>query len=252
MSTAELVISGVTKRFGDFTAVSNVSLEIETGSIHSVIGPNGAGKTTLFNCLSGEVIPEQGQILLRGRDITRLPSHRRVAAGVARSFQITSLFPELSVETNLKIAARGRHSARAINFWSQESNDDEACRTAARVMDRLAISGLAKARVCELSHGQQRALEVAMALALQPRVILLDEPTSGMGVDDLPAMRKLVRSLGGDHTVVLVEHNMDIVMGISDTISVMAQGSLLCNGTPREVQADPRVRDVYLGEDQDA
>lgn len=250
--TTLLSIAGLTKRYGAFTAVDDVHLEVAEGSIHSIIGPNGAGKTSLFNCLSGEIVPDEGRITVGGRDITRAPSNRRVRAGIARSFQITSLFPELTVRENLRIAAQGLRASRAIDFWSPVDLDDASSRTAAEVIERLNLERLAGTTMSQLSHGQQRTLEVGMALAQKPHLILLDEPTSGMGVDDISAMRALVDSLRGSHTVVLVEHNMDIVMGISDLITVMSQGRVLCTGSPAQVQADPRVRAVYLGEAEGA
>jgi len=188
-----------------------------------------------------------GTIVFDGHDVTREADFQRVQRGIARSFQVTSLFPSLSVRENLRLAALGTTPRRAMHGWRLPQGDLACTDTVDRVLDRLELPRLADTPAAALSHGQQRRLEVGMALAANPRAIFLDEPTSGMGVDDLPAMKALIRGLAQDHTVVLIEHNMDIVMDISDTITVMQQGKVLMEGTPDAVRADPRVRAAYLG-----
>lgn len=234
--------------YGAFKAVDGVNLKIRPGTIHTVIGPNGAGKTSLFHCLTGERRPTRGRILLEGQDITRKPAYGRVALGMARSFQITSLFQELSVQENLRLAAQGVDGWRALNFWQRLNARKQHIQTANDILERLGLSGRADIPAGELSHGQQRILEVGMAICARPRLLLLDEPTSGMGIDDIPSMTQLIGELGKDHSILLIEHNMSIVMSISDTITVMNRGQVLVEGPPDTVRQDQRVRDAYLGE----
>lgn len=234
--------------YGKFIALFGVNLKVREGSIHSIIGPNGAGKTTLFHCLTGNRVPASGQVEFCGDDVTRLPSHRRIAIGMSRSFQITSLFQNLSVRENLRLAAQGRHMLRALNFWGTIESLEEPLEISNNLLDRLGLSARADVIAGELSHGQQRILEVGMGMAAKPKMLLLDEPTSGMGIDDVPAMTNLIQELGRDHTILLIEHNMDIVMSISETITVMHQGQILVEGPPELIQEDERVRTAYLGE----
>ena len=237
----------VTKRYGKFTAVNNISLDIMPGTVHSVIGPNGAGKTTLFHTLTGTTPITEGNILVEGEEVGHLPGYKRVKKGLARSFQVTSLFPNLTVWENLRLAAQGRYPAQALNPWKHAEHLRAACELADKLVVRLALQGVAQRVTAELSHGQQRRLEVGMAMAGQPKVIFLDEPTSGMGIDDIGDMKRLIHSLREDYTVVLIEHNMDIVMDISDNITVMQQGQILAQGKPAEIRSDERVRRAYLG-----
>lgn len=246
-TTPILQATGIVKQYGKFTALGGVDLRVMPGTVHSVIGPNGAGKTTLFHMLTGTRMTTSGTIVFDGHDVTREADYQRVQRGIARSFQVTSLFPSLSVRENLRLAALGTTPRRAMHGWRLPQGDLACTDTVDRVLDRLELPRLADTPAAALSHGQQRRLEVGMALAANPRAIFLDEPTSGMGVDDLPAMKALIRGLAQDHTVVLIEHNMDIVMDISDTITVMQQGKVLMEGTPDAVRLDPRVRAAYLG-----
>jgi branched-chain amino acid transport system ATP-binding protein len=237
----------VVKRYGKFTAVNGITLNVLPGTIHSVIGPNGAGKTTLFHTLTGTVPITSGKILLAGEDISHLPDFKRVLKGVARSFQVTSLFLNLSVHENLRLAAQGRRPADAFKLWRSAESLQAAGALVEGLLARLNLESVTDRLAGELSHGQQRRLEVGMAMAGQPQIIFLDEPTSGMGIDDIADMKRLIYSLRTDHAVVLIEHNMDIVMDISDTISVMQLGELLVEGKPDAIRADERVRRAYLG-----
>jgi branched-chain amino acid transport system ATP-binding protein len=237
----------IVKRYGRFTAVNGVSISVLPHTVHSVIGPNGAGKTTLFHALTGTVPLTSGQILVDGVDISVLPGFKRVGRGLARSFQVTSLFPNLTVLENLRLAAQGVDAVQAFRPWRRPESFKAACETAECLAERLNLTLVRFRTAGELSHGQQRRLEVGMALAPRPKVIFLDEPTSGMGVDDIGDMKQLIFSLRNDFTVVLIEHNMDIVMDISDTITVMQLGQVLVEGAPDAVRCDARVRSAYLG-----
>jgi branched-chain amino acid transport system ATP-binding protein len=243
-----LETSGLELAYGAFKAVDGVDLKIRRGTIHTIIGPNGAGKTTTFHCLTGERRPTAGRILFDGIDVTRKPSQDRVGLGMSRSFQITSLFQTLSVRENLRLAAQGRDGAKALAFWRPVGARPDHLKVADEIIDRLQLGARAHIAAGELSHGQQRVLEVGMAMAARPKLLLLDEPTSGMGIDDIPVMTKLIGELGRDYTVMLIEHNMGIVMSISDTITVMHQGKVLVEGDPGTVRNDARVRAAYLGE----
>jgi branched-chain amino acid transport system ATP-binding protein len=242
-----LVAADVVKRYGKFQALSGVSISIQPNTIHSVIGPNGAGKTTLFHTLTGTVLPTSGSIVLKGREVARMADYERVQLGMARSFQVTSLFPRLTVRENLRLAAQGVQPRKALAFWSKALLSGVHDDLIESILHRLDLGAVIDKTSSQLSHGQQRRLEVGMALAAQPQIIFLDEPTSGMGIDDIDAMKAIIHGLRKDLTVVLIEHNMGIVMDISDTITVMQLGKMLVEGTPQEVKGDARVRQAYLG-----
>jgi branched-chain amino acid transport system ATP-binding protein len=247
MSGAKLLARDVRKRFGDFVALRGVSFAIEPRGIHAFIGPNGAGKTTLFNCLTGTVLPSAGRVLFDGRDVTRLPPHRRARLGIARSFQVTNLFPSVSVFESLRLAAQGQLGLAAFDFLRPKERLRRALEVAEAVLQRLSLQPWRDVRAGELSHGQQRILEIGLALAGEPSTLLLDEPMAGMGVDDIETMKRLLVDLGREHTIILIEHNMNVVLDVSRTISVMHQGTILAEGSPDTIRRHPEVRAAYLG-----
>lgn len=238
---------GIEKYYDKFAALGGVDLKVRANTVHSVIGPNGAGKTTLFHMLTGTKRVSGGRIVFDGHDVTHEPDHRRVQRGMARSFQVTSLFLSLPVRENLRLAAQGIAPAKALNCWHEPVGPRACADTVERVLAKLGLESHAHTPAGNLSHGQQRRLEVGMAIAAHPMAIFLDEPTSGMGIDDLDEMKRLIQSLREEHTVVLIEHNMDIVMDISDTVTVMQQGRVLAEGLPHDIRSDDRVRAAYLG-----
>jgi branched-chain amino acid transport system ATP-binding protein len=243
-----LEVRQVSKSFGSLAAVRDVSLAVEKGELRAVIGPNGAGKTTFFNLIGGFFPPTAGTIVFDGIDITSTPVHRRVLLGMARTFQITEIFPELSVAENVRIGAEVAAGYR-LRPWLGRA---EAAALRARVDEVLELTGLAaKAErlVGELAHGDQRAAEIAMALALKPRLLLLDEPTAGMGDQETYEITQLVQRLhrNGNLTIVLIEHDMRVVFHLADRITVLDQGRLLAEGSPREIAADEAVQAAYLG-----
>ncbi len=247
MNAPILQAADIVKRYGKFQALSGVSLRVDANTVHSVIGPNGAGKTTLFHSLTGTVPITSGAIILNGVDVGHLPGHKRVQLGMARSFQVTSLFPSLTVGENLRLAAQGIQPRQALRFWALPRPEKPQTEIIESILSRLGLEHCIDKASSELSHGQQRRLEVGMALAARPKIIFLDEPTSGMGIDDIDAMKAIIHGLRHDLTVVLIEHNMGIVMDISDTITVMQLGKVLVEGTPAAVKSDPRVKQAYLG-----
>lgn len=247
MSTPILQAENIVKRYGKFQALSGVALRVQANTVHSVIGPNGAGKTTLFHSLTGTVPITSGSIVLHGLDVSHLPDHKRVQLGMARSFQVTSLFSSLTVGENLRLAAQGIQPGHALRFWALPRPEPAQTEVMESILSRLGLAHCANKLSSELSHGQQRRLEVGMALAARPKIIFLDEPTSGMGIDDIDAMKAIIHGLRQDLTVVLIEHNMGIVMDISDTITVMQLGKVLVEGPPAAVKSDARVKQAYLG-----
>ena len=243
-----LDIRNLTKSFGSLVAVDDLSLAVEAGVFHAIIGPNGAGKTTVFNLISGLFRPTGGSIVFSGADVTSLMPERRVALGMARTFQITEICPELPVRMNLLIGAEVAAGFR-LRPWLSRS---EAAAAAARVDELAAMVGLADKMdrlVGELSHGDQRAVEIGMALALRPRLLLLDEPTAGMGDQETEAIAELMQGLRRTHgmTIVLIEHDMQIVFQLADRITVLDRGAELASGTPAEIAANEAVQVAYLG-----
>jgi branched-chain amino acid transport system ATP-binding protein len=243
-----LAIENVSRRFGSLVAVSNVSMTVETGELRAVIGPNGAGKTTFFNLISGFLSPSEGRILFDGEDITKLLPARRVWRGIARTFQITEVFPELSVRENLRIAVETAAGFRLRPWLSRAAAAETGARVAA-LAEMGGLAGKADRLVGELSHGDQRAAEILMALALRPRLLLLDEPTAGMGDQETYDITRLIRRLHRDQklTIVLIEHDMRVVFHLADRITVLAEGTMLAEGTPPEIAANEAVQAAYLG-----
>ena len=243
-----LQVQNVSRHFGSLIAVNGVSLNVEPGELRAVIGPNGAGKTTFFNLISGFFPPTSGKILLDGQDITSLPPHRRVARGMARTFQITEIFPELSVRENLQIPVEVASGYHLRPFLSSKASQA----VAARVVELMEMGGLAAKAdrlVGELPHGDQRATEIMMSLALKPRLLLLDEPTAGMGDQETYDITRLIRGLHKDQklAIVLIEHDMRVIFHLADRIMVLMEGAVLAEGTPPEIAADERVQAAYLG-----
>ena len=238
---------GLTKSFGALTAVNGVTLEVEEGSLHSVIGPNGAGKTTFFNLLTGQLAPTSGRIVFDGRDIAGTPPHAVAHLGIARSFQRTSIVPTLSILDNVWLAAFARHDSWRGLAWRRADRYPALTDKALAALKDVGLDAKATRPAREISHGEQRQLELAIALAASPRLLLLDEPAAGLSPDETQKMVTLVRQLKGRYTIVLIEHKIDVVMSMSDRISVMHFGSVIAEGPPREIQRNAEVRRAYLG-----
>ncbi len=236
------------KAFGGLVAVADVDVQIRAHTLHAIIGPNGAGKTTLFNLLSGTISPTQGQVYFKGRDITHLPPHRIAHLGIGRSFQITNIFPNLSVLENVRLAAQamGRDSFRLLAPASRFRQYEDKAR---HVLAEVGLAGREPMPARTLAHGDKRKLELGIMLASDPEVLLLDEPTAGMSSEQVPALLAIIHNImaAGDKTVVLVEHRMDMVMSISDRITVMHLGEVLAEGTPNEIASNEMVQKAYLG-----
>lgn len=240
---------GVAKHFGGLHAVDGVDLQVAEGAIHSIIGPNGAGKTTLFNLISGYLKPTTGQVFFRGREITKLPLHRMAHLGIGRSFQITNVFPNLTVLENVRLAAQalGKDS---LKLWTPARKYSRYLEQAMAALREVGLEEKAGVPAAVLPHGDKRKLELAIILAGDPRVLLLDEPTAGMASEQVPGLVQMIARIraAGNKTIILVEHNMSIVMNISDRITVMHQGRLLAEGAPAEIAANEAVQKAYLGE----
>ncbi|HSR45260.1 MAG TPA: ABC transporter ATP-binding protein [Acidimicrobiia bacterium] len=249
MSNVILETRNLTREFGALVAVDDVSVSIEAGSLHSIIGPNGAGKTTFFNLVSGTLRPTGGRVFFKGDDITQLPVHRTIHRGIGRSFQITNLFPNLTVLENVRLAAQAM-GGDSLRFFRSHRRFGQYFDRAMDVLDQVGLTDKAAQLAGTLPHGDQRKLELGMILAPDPEVLMLDEPTAGMASEQVPELMRLVQSIqeSGDKTVVLVEHNMNVVMSVSDRITVMHQGALLAEGSPAAISADERVQTAYLGE----
>ena len=247
---AVLQTVGLTKRFGEFTAVDRVGLAVDRGEFRSIIGPSGAGKTTLFNLLSGAMTPTEGTITLAGTDITEHSPAERVAANLARSFQLTTVFDGLSVRENLRLAAQAARFEELSTPRQLFADPDDLHNVNRRtdvVLGELGLRSVADARASDLSYGDRRRLEVGLVLATDPEVVLLDEPTAGMSGDETEATIGLFEDVLSDKTVVLVEHNVDLVMRVSDRITTLNSGRVVATGTPDEIATDDRVQEAYLG-----
>ncbi len=243
-----LEVRAVTKQFGSLVAVSDVSLTVAPGELRAIIGPNGAGKTTFFNMISGFFPPSRGEIVFNGEVVTRLPVAARVARGMARTFQITEIFPELSVHENVRIAVESALGFRQ-RFWLGRTDRARVTLGIEEALVQTGLTAKADRLVGELSHGDQRAAEIAMALTLKPRLLLLDEPTAGMGEHETYHVASLIRRLhkNSAYTIVLIEHDMRVVFNLADRITVLAEGAMLADGTPTEIAANPVVQAAYLG-----
>ena len=255
---AEVLLSAqkVTKRFGGLAAVNGVSVDLWRGTIHAVIGPNGAGKSTLTNLLSGDLPPTSGQVLLGGTNVTGWAPERISRQGLGRSYQKTNIFLPLTVHENVRLAAQSRDAQQPWNplrWWQDTRSDTIKNRaTSARLESAIELSGLKDQRTAiagAMSHGEQRQLEIAMTLATEPQVLLLDEPLAGMGVAEAERMVELLQRLKPAHAMMLVEHDMDAVFALADRLTVMVNGEVIAHGTPPEVRADATVQAAYLGED---
>jgi branched-chain amino acid transport system ATP-binding protein len=246
VSAPILRVEGLGKRFGGFTALADVTADFSPGRLTAIIGPNGAGKSTFFNLISGSLAPSEGRILFEERDITGEPQHRFAHLGIAKSFQITNLFPQLSVLENVRVAAQAMRSR--FDVWTRRESYRDLVERAEALLATVGLAARRHEPVESLAHGDQRSLEIAVALACDPRLLLLDEPTAGMSPEEARAMMDLILRLNRERTVILVEHRMKLVMGISDRILVLHHGRLLAEGAPDEIRAHEEVRRVYLGQ----
>ena len=235
---------GLTIRFGGLTALNNVNFEVQRGEIRAIIGPNGAGKSTFFNCLTGVLRPTSGRILFNGEDITGLPPDRISQKGIARSYQITNILPNATVLENVRIAAQSRR--HGWSMLAHHSAFRDIIDKAEAVLDSVGLRGKAEELAANLSHGEQRNLEIGIALATEPQLLCLDEPTAGMSTAETHDTMALVRRIAKDLTILIVEHDMQVVMDLADRITVLHYGEILAEGTPEEIQQNPRVQEVYL------
>ena len=248
--TTEIILEtqNIRKQFGGLVAVDNVSIKVRKNSLHAIIGPNGAGKTTFFNLLSGNLEPTSGKVIYKGQDITHQPVHRTIHFGIGRSFQITNIFPNLTVFENIRLASQALGSDN-FKFWQASSHFKKYEERTWNVIERVGLKERAQTLARTLPHGDQRKLELGMILAPDPEVLLLDEPTAGMASEQVPELIALIQGIQkeGNKTVMLVEHNMNVVMSVSDAITVMHQGMVLAEGTPAEIAANKEVQTAYLG-----
>jgi branched-chain amino acid transport system ATP-binding protein len=246
--TDEIILEtrGLTKEFKGFVAVDGVDLRVKRGTIHALIGPNGAGKTTFFNLLTKFLPPTRGQILYKGEDITRLQPAEIARRGVIRSFQISAVFPNLSVLENVRLALQ-RKVGTSFEFWRSEKSLDKLNDAALALLDKVELRSFADAHAGALAYGRKRTLEIATTLAMDPEMMLLDEPTAGMGHEDVDRVRDLIKEVAKGRTVLMVEHNMSVVSGICDTITVLQRGAILAEGPYAEVSANPAVIEAYMG-----
>jgi branched-chain amino acid transport system ATP-binding protein len=250
MSDIVLETIDLSKSFGALRACDGISLDVKRGEVHALIGPNGAGKTTLVGQITGEIAPDRGRVMFEGRDITGLGVADRARLGLARSFQITSIFPSFTAEGNvaLSVQATQKHSFR---FWAPAERLERLRGPARQRLRELGLAGRSGAIAGGMAHGEHRQLEIAMALATEPRMLLLDEPMAGLGNEESLAMMALLQRLKGDYSVLLIEHDMDVVFTLADRISVLVQGRVIASGSGDEIRNDPQVRVAYLGEDDE-
>ena len=248
MNKVLLEVRGLTKSFGALLASDNVDLEVLEGETHAIIGPNGAGKTTLIGQLAGDLVPDRGRVRFAGEDITALSAPARSHRGFARSFQITSIYADFTALENVMLAVQA-HAGSSFRFWSPARAERALQEPARRVLEEVGLGARAGLPAGSLAHGEQRALEIAMALATRPRLMLLDEPVAGMGAEETQRMIAFLSTLKGGKTLILVEHDMDAVFSLADRVSVLVYGRVIATGTPQEVRANAEVRRAYLGEE---
>jgi branched-chain amino acid transport system ATP-binding protein len=247
VADALLRVEKLVRRFGGILATDHVSLDVAEGELHAIIGPNGAGKTTLISQLTGHLSPNSGTVFLGGRDITGMPAYRRSALGLARSFQITSLLPDFTAADNVALAAQA-HRGHSFRFWGNARKEKVLRDAAQAALERVGLGGRADVLVSRLSHGEQRELELAVALATGPQLLLLDEPMAGLGVTESARMVKLLQELRKEVTIVLVEHDMEAVFALADRISVLVYGRVIASGAPAEIRQNEEVKRAYLGD----
>ena len=248
MNRTLLEVRGLRKSFGALLASDDVDLEVLEGETHAIIGPNGAGKTTLISQLAGNLFPDRGRVLFAGEDITALSAPARARRGFARSFQITSIYPDFTVLENVMLAVQA-HSGSSFRFWRPAREEPSLRSAASAILEEVGLGGRSGVLAANLAHGEQRALEIATALATRPRLLLLDEPVAGMGAEETQRMIALLSSLKGGKTLILVEHDMDAVFSLADRISVLVYGRIIATGAPEEIRANLEVRRAYLGEE---
>ncbi len=248
MAEPLLEVRGLNKHFGGVVATENLDLAVEAGEIHAVIGPNGAGKTTLIAQLSGTIACDSGTIRFDGRDITAMPPYARSALGLARSFQITNIFHEFTALDNVALAVQA-HDGHSFRFWADARAEARLRTPALAALERVGLGGRADVTARHMSHGEHRQLEIAMALAAQPKMLLLDEPMAGMGQDETRRMVEILHGLKGEQTILLIEHDMDAVFALADVITVLVYGSAIATGTPEDIRINDEVRAAYLGEE---
>ncbi|MBE0704899.1 MAG: ABC transporter ATP-binding protein [Afipia sp.] len=246
MSEQLLAVENIGRTFGGFKALEGITANFEQNKVTAVIGPNGAGKSTFFNVLSGVLAPSTGRITYKGRDLTGTPQHRFVHLGIARSYQITNIFPLLTVHENVRVAAQALNSR--YNIWTNRDRLKNLDERADTVLNAVGLYERRHTVAKFLAHGQQRALEIAVALVADPQLLLLDEPTAGMGPEETKDMVALIERLAAERTILLVEHKMKMILGLSDRILVLHHGKLIADGSPQQIQSDPEVRRVYLGQ----
>ena len=245
---AILQTAGLGKSFGHFAANADIDFSVAPGELRAVIGPNGAGKTTLFNLLAGTTPPTAGSIRFKDRDITRVSGHRRVHLGLAKAFQTANIYPDQSVLQNARLAALAHvQGSFALQVFRRSARLADVNRVAERALERIDLSAVTDVRAGDLSHGDKKRLDIALALATEPEILLLDEPVAGMSRDEARKTELLVRKLASEMTVLIIEHDMDIIMGISDSITVLHQGRVLATGSPAAIRDDARVQEAYLG-----
>jgi branched-chain amino acid transport system ATP-binding protein len=249
VADAILQIAGLTKHFGGVVASDGIALDIVAGELHAIIGPNGAGKTTLIGQLSGETASDAGRVRFEGHDVTALPSYARSALGLARTFQITSLFPDFTALDNVALAVQA-HSGHSFHFWSDARKESDLRVPAGAALARVGLSGRADEMVANLSHGEHRQLELAMALATKPKMLLLDEPMAGLGPEESALMVQTLRELKQQLTILLIEHDMEAVFALADRITVLVYGRVIASGAPEAIRANAEVRQAYLGEQE--